>query len=337
MVRMIGAMPAVAVRQQRKHVKHEDHSKHRPTTLTIDASTPYAAKARPPGTNKAKTPGARRGLPTPLRSPRGSPRASPVASPVASPKPSPVTSPRAQPKQVSTTGCAYRCVHGYLCGRVSLLHVSVVCVLLGITLLVVGLVQLAPGAAVVVVGSDSNGFPAGSVVNKYAIIGAGTGFLGLGFLLLIILCACQKNTHRRRRPPPHLVQPRGRGRKKGKRKADNVYAMDCVRSLSIAAQTQQIQKNRTGSGRSGKGQQAKGHTRQMQVQTVERGRVTGGGEGGGGSGGGEGGGEGGGGDLQLQDQETQQPGGIIDKEASLEGFVKSPSESDALLQSCSHH
>ncbi|XP_050728270.1 uncharacterized protein LOC127004508 isoform X12 [Eriocheir sinensis] len=238
-VRMIGAMPAVAVRQQRKHVKHEDHSKHRPTTLTIDASTPYAAKARPPGTNKAKTPGARRGLPTPLRSPRGSPRASPVASPVASPKPSPVTSPRAQPKQVSTTGCAYRCVHGYLCGRVSLLHVSVVCVLLGITLLVVGLVQLAPGAAVVVVGSDSNGFPAGSVVNKYAIIGAGTGFLGLGFLLLIILCACQKNTHRRRRPPPHLVQ------------------------------TQQIQKNRTGSGRSGKGQQAKGHTRQMQVHTIE--------------------------------------------------------------------
>lgn len=61
-------------------------------------------------------------------------------------------------------------------------------------------------AAVVVVGSDSTGFPAGSVVNKYAIIGAGTGFLGLGFLLLIILCACQKNTHRRRRPPPHLVQ-----------------------------------------------------------------------------------------------------------------------------------
>lgn len=61
-------------------------------------------------------------------------------------------------------------------------------------------------AAVVVVGSDSTGFPAGSVVNKYAIIGAGTGFLGLGFLLLIVLCACQKNTHRRRRPPPHLVQ-----------------------------------------------------------------------------------------------------------------------------------
>lgn len=57
-----------------------------------------------------------------------------------------MTSPRAQPKQASTTGCAYRCVHGYLCGRVSLLHVSVVCVLLGITLLVVGLVQLAPGA-----------------------------------------------------------------------------------------------------------------------------------------------------------------------------------------------
>ncbi|MPC48935.1 hypothetical protein E2C01_042722 [Portunus trituberculatus] len=86
------------------------------------------------------------GLPTPLRSPRGSPKASPAASPAASPKPSPVTSPRAQPKHVASTGCAYRCVHGYLCGRVSLLHVSVVCVLLGITLLVVGLVQLAPGA-----------------------------------------------------------------------------------------------------------------------------------------------------------------------------------------------
>ena len=33
---MIGAMPAVAVRQQRKHIKHEEH-KQRPSTLTIDA------------------------------------------------------------------------------------------------------------------------------------------------------------------------------------------------------------------------------------------------------------------------------------------------------------
>ncbi|KAK4323133.1 hypothetical protein Pmani_006135 [Petrolisthes manimaculis] len=127
-----------------------------------------------------------------MRSPRASPKNSPQASPAASPKQSPVTSPRAQGKHPASRGCGYRCVHGYLCGRVSLLHVSVVCVLLGITLLVVGLVQLAPGA--------------GTAVNKYAIIGAGSGFLGLGFLLLILLCVCQQNAHRRRRHPPHLLQ-----------------------------------------------------------------------------------------------------------------------------------
>lgn len=65
--------------------------------------------------------------------------------------------------------------------------------------------------------------------------------------------------------------------------------------------------------------------------------VAGGGEGGGGSGGGGGGGggAGGGGVHQHQDQDTQQAGSIIDKEVALEGFIKSPSESDALLQSCS--
>ncbi|XP_069939840.1 uncharacterized protein [Cherax quadricarinatus] len=211
MVRMIGAMPAVAVRQQRKHVKQEE-LKHRPTTLTIDANASFP------------------GLPTPLRSPRASPRTSPVASPVASPKESPVTSPKTQQKQSTSQGCKHRCVHGYLCGRISLLHVSVVCVLLGIILLVVGLVQLAPGAATVF----DSGLPAGSEINKYAIIGAGTGFLSLGFMFLIILCACQKNTHRRRRPPPHLIQahPDHRGK--------------------------------TGSGRSNKGQ-----GRQMQVHTIE--------------------------------------------------------------------
>ena len=66
--------------------------------------------------------------------------------------------------------------------------------------------------------------------------------------------------------------------------------------------------------------------------------VAGGGEGGGGSGGGgKGGGGEGGGDHQQQDPDTLQAGGIIDKEMALEGFVKSPSESDALLQSCSSH
>ncbi|KAK7018032.1 hypothetical protein SK128_003128 [Halocaridina rubra] len=142
------------------------------------------------------------GLPTPMRSPRGSPKTSPQASPAATPKQSPVTSPKTHHKQSASKGCAHRCVHGYLCGRISLLHISVVCVLLGITLLVVGLVQLAPGAAIV----TDRGLPAGSSINKYAIIGAGTGFLGLGFLLLIILCACQKNTHRRRRHPA-VIQP----------------------------------------------------------------------------------------------------------------------------------
>ncbi|XP_071528556.1 uncharacterized protein [Panulirus ornatus] len=260
---MIGAMPAVAVRQQRKHVRHEEQQqqqqqqqqqhKHRPNTLTIEANSSFPAKP----------PGSRRGLPTPLRSPRGSPRTSPHGSPNASPKHSPAASPKAaQPKGgASSPGCAYRCVHGYLCGRVSLLHVSVVCVLLGITLLVVGLVQLAPGAAIV---SDF-GLPAGSEVNKYAIIGAGTGFLGLGFLLLIILCACQKNTHRRRRPPQHVVQ--SWGTKRGKEKTANVYAMDCVTSMNAG----KAHSNHKGKGGSGKGSKShsKGQGRQMQVHTIE--------------------------------------------------------------------
>ncbi|XP_042872908.1 uncharacterized protein LOC122253699 isoform X2 [Penaeus japonicus] len=222
------------------------------------------------------SPTPRPGLPTPLRSPRASPRNSPHVSPAASPKHSPVTSPRA-PKHGDTQGCAHRCVHGYLCGRVSLLHVSVVCVLLGITLLVVGLVQLAPGA--------------GSGINKYAIIGAGTGFLGLGFLFLILLCACQKNTHRRRRPPPHLIQ------------------------------AQPNHKGKTGSGRSNKGH-PRSHTRQMQVHTVE-GSVAVGGEGGCHGERGARGQQGTG--VQLRT--------VNEKDMSLEGFVKSPSESDALIES----
>ncbi|XP_042224981.1 uncharacterized protein LOC121868421 isoform X4 [Homarus americanus] len=285
MVRMIGAMPAVAVRQQRKHVKHEE-IKNRPSTLTIEPNASYPAKSSTTVAKiKVKPPGGRRGLPTPLRSPRASPRTSPQASPAASPKQSPVTSPRTQQKQIGTQGCAHRCVHGYLCGRVSLLHVSVVCVLLGITLLVVGLVQLAPGAATV----TDLGFPAGSEVNKYAIIAAGTGFLGLGFLLLIILCACQKNTHRRRRPPPHLVQAHPN------------------------------HKGKSGSGRSSKGHHSKGHSRQMQVHTVEGAVAT----------------DGSGGSQQQEQDGGETQLGVTEKDISLEGFVKSPSESDALIQSCS--
>nr|XP_045587988.1 uncharacterized protein LOC123749886 isoform X4 [Procambarus clarkii] len=281
MVRMIGAMPAVAVRQQqRRHVKQEE-LKHRPTTLTIDASAGFPAErafgVRPQG--------GRRGLPTPVRSPKASPRTTPQASPAASPKQSPVISPKTQQKQSGTHGCGHRCVHGYLCGRVSLLHISVVCVLLGIILLVVGLVQLAPGAATVF----DSGLPPGSEINKYAIIGAGTGFLGLGFLLLIVLCACQKNTHRRRRPPPHLIQAHPN------------------------------HKGKTGSGRSSKGH-CKGHGRQMQVQTVEGAAVTGG-------------------EQQQEQGDRSQPNvelrAVNEKDISLEGFVKSPSESDALIQSCS--
>ncbi|XP_066965278.1 uncharacterized protein [Macrobrachium rosenbergii] len=213
------------------------------------------------------------GLPTPLRSPRASPKNSPHVSPAASPRHSPIISGRVHHRHTGSKGCAYRCVHGHLCGGISLLHISVLCVLLGITLLVVGLVQLAPGA--------------GSTINKYAIIGAGTGFLGLGFLLLIILCACQKNTHRRRRHPPHVIQAhpnhKGKGGGKGSTKGHG-----------------------------------KGHNRQVQVHTVE-GAVAASG-------------------LERTTSETRtQPNvelrPVNEKELSLEGFVKSPSESDALIQS----
>ena len=85
---------------------------------------------------------------TPLRSPRPSPHVSPANSPQHTP---PVTSPKvvAPPKVVKKKdGCtvAHRCVNGHICGRVSLLHVSVLCIIIGVIILVIGLVQLAPGA-----------------------------------------------------------------------------------------------------------------------------------------------------------------------------------------------
>ena len=91
---------------------------------------------------------------TPLRSPRPSPHVSPVNSPHHTP---PVTSPRLHPPKVTTTttkksdefsicGMIRRCVNGHICGRVSVLHVSVLCIIIGVILLVIGLVQLAPGA-----------------------------------------------------------------------------------------------------------------------------------------------------------------------------------------------
>ncbi|XP_037074811.1 uncharacterized protein LOC119096054 [Pollicipes pollicipes] len=70
-----------------------------------------------------------------------------------------------------------------LCGRLSLLHVIVVLVLLGTTLLVVGLVQLAPDAAV---GS-----------HKLTLIYTGAGLLLLGFSCLVCMCLFQKRLQHR--------------------------------------------------------------------------------------------------------------------------------------------
>ncbi|KAL7642139.1 UNVERIFIED_CONTAM: hypothetical protein RMT77_006699 [Armadillidium vulgare] len=266
---MVGAMPAVAVRQQRKHIRHEEH-KQRPSTLTIDQGQHQA------------------GGPTPLKSPRTSPHHSPAHSQRASPITSPKGMPHKQLKQLARSQKQPQtCVNGYLFGRISLLHVSVICVFLGITLLVVGLVQLAPGARYEFCNTE---------MNKYAIIGSGTGFLALGFLILIMLCACQKRSHKKRR------------HQKGQ-----------------SLQKKGISKSRSMSSKGNSKTNIKTPTRHMQVQTVDGALAAAGANSSKSSRG------------RAEVHPSHQPPVsdfrvINEKEMSVEAFVKSPSESDALLQ-----
>ncbi|KAF0311642.1 hypothetical protein FJT64_017585 [Amphibalanus amphitrite] len=140
---MIGAMPAIAVRHQRGHQAKSDDK----TRLGRPSTLMIDHR---PGHSGALSPS----------------RLSTTASPAAPEPPQP---------------CSWDC--GMLCGRLSLLHVIVVLVLLGITLLVVGLVQLAPDAAM--------------GPHKLPLIGTGAGLLLLGFTCLVCMCLFQKISKRR--------------------------------------------------------------------------------------------------------------------------------------------
>lgn len=114
---MIGAMPAVAVRHERRK---QEKKKTRPGHLYL---ANYA--------NKQATTSSRTSSPCPSRGGSPSPGSAGGLSPTIT------TPPHADSPQTEEF---------YVCARVSALHVIVVSFLLGIILLIVGLVQLKPGA-----------------------------------------------------------------------------------------------------------------------------------------------------------------------------------------------
>ncbi|KAF4521700.1 hypothetical protein B566_EDAN012998 [Ephemera danica] len=145
---MIGAMPAVAVRHERRK---QEKKKPRPGQLYL---ANYATKQTTSSSRNTSPCPSRGGSPSP---------ASQGTSPLSNTPPhhDDLTSPGGGEEF-------------YVCARVSVLHVIVVSFLLGIILLIVGLVQLKPGAD----ASD----------HRYYILGAGTLLLSLGILLTLIRC-----------------------------------------------------------------------------------------------------------------------------------------------------
>ncbi|CAB3366390.1 Hypothetical predicted protein [Cloeon dipterum] len=157
---MIGAMPAVAVRHERRK---QEKKKTRPGHLYL---ANYA--------NKQATSSSRTSSPCPSRGGSPSPgSAGGPNSPIVTTPPHGIDSPQTE--------------EFYVCARVSTLHVIVVSFLLGIILLIVGLVQLKPGAD----ASD----------HRFYILGAGSLLLGLGTLLLMARCVMapiRRCLHKRR-------------------------------------------------------------------------------------------------------------------------------------------
>ncbi|BET02181.1 Hypothetical protein NTJ_15000 [Nesidiocoris tenuis] len=117
---MIGAMPAVAVRHERR--RQEKRNK-RPSLLYL------------------QSPHSRSATPSPLQSPPASHQFPPEI---------------------------------YVCGKVSVLHIVVVSLLLGAVLLIVGLVQLKPGA-------DAS-------QHRYVLLGSGAFLLVVGVALAVVRC-----------------------------------------------------------------------------------------------------------------------------------------------------
>lgn len=143
-VAMIGAMPAVYVRHERR--KQDKKKKKHPH---INLSFYRKKQHNPPS--------------------RGG---SPCHSRAGSVTPSPTTQSPQQPFPENEDDDIPQ--EFYVCGRITLLHLVVFSLLIGGIVLIVGLVQLKPGA-------DAN-------ANRYYIIGAGVFLLIVGFILIVLRC-----------------------------------------------------------------------------------------------------------------------------------------------------
>ncbi|KAG8228772.1 hypothetical protein J437_LFUL007765 [Ladona fulva] len=158
---MIGAMPAVAVRHERRKRKP------RPTQLYFVGS-----KQSPPSKGS-----------TPSQSQAGSP---------ASPSMLAEAQGHRQSQAEQQISALQPPPEFYVCGRVSVLHVVVVSLLLGSILLVVGLVQLKPGA-------DASR-------HRLYFLSAGTLLLTLGMILIFIRCCCCQSSIQQHHPGRRRLQ-----------------------------------------------------------------------------------------------------------------------------------
>lgn len=77
----------------------------------------------------------------------------------------------------------------YVCGKVAALHAVVGSLLLGIVVLVVGLVQLSPGAE--------------AAQHRYYLMGAGAALVGVGILGAVLRCFCLHWYNRKMREHHH--------------------------------------------------------------------------------------------------------------------------------------
>ncbi|XP_060803014.1 uncharacterized protein LOC106142335 isoform X3 [Amyelois transitella] len=120
--KMIGAMPAVAVRHERRRAEKRGGGGRRPSQLPLQLGRALDADATPsPDQHRLRN-------------------------------------------------------ELYVCGKVAALHAVVGSLLLGIVVLVVGLVQLSPGAE--------------AAQHRYYLMGAGAALMGTGILGAVLRCVC---------------------------------------------------------------------------------------------------------------------------------------------------
>lgn len=137
-------MPAVAVRHERRK---QEKTKKRPHHLYLGTREKQSPPSRP---------------------------SSPSQSRAGTPTPSPANSPIQSPNETNDDDDIEEPQEYYLFGKVPILYVVVVTLLMGGIVLIVGLVQLKPGA-------DAN-------ANRYYIIASGCFLLLIGFILTVLRC-----------------------------------------------------------------------------------------------------------------------------------------------------